>query len=85
MTDPRYGPTYQAIRRTWAAVVEQGEASCHEPICLMPTRHIAPGSKWHLSHDITGTRILGPSHARCNIAESAIRTNKRRAARFLKL
>lgn len=84
-SDPKYGATYQAIRRAYAAVVERGEATCSEPICLLPSRTIRPGSKWHLSHDITGTRILGPSHVRCNVAESAIRSNKRRGERFLRL
>lgn len=84
-SDPKYGPAYQALRQAWAAVVARGEATCSEPICLMPTRHIAPGSKWHLSHDATGLRLLGPSHARCNVSESATRNNKRRAQRFLQL
>lgn len=81
----RYGTTYRAIRAAWASVVARGEATCHEPICLMPTRQIHPGSKWHLSHDTTGTRILGPSHARCNASEAATRGNNARTSRFLKL
>lgn len=85
MADPKYRGTYLAIRRAWAQVVARGEAECHEPICLMPTRRIAPGSKWHLSHDPTGTIILGPSHAGCNTSEGAIRGNAARADRFLKL
>ena len=83
--DAKYGTAYQAIRRAWAPVVARGEATCHEPVCLMPTRAIRPGSRWHLSHDPTGTRILGPSHGRCNESEAATRGNKSRTARFLKL
>lgn len=83
--DAKYGPDYQAVRKAWASVVDAGAATCHEPICLMPTRHITPGSKWHLSHDPSGTTILGPSHARCNTSEGAIRGNRTRRPRFLKL
>ena len=85
MTAPKYGTSYQAIRKAWAPVVARGDATCHEPICLMPTRAITPGSRWHLSHDPTGTVILGPSHQRCNTSEAATRGNKERASRFLKL
>lgn len=83
--DGRYGPIYQAIRRAWSSVVARGEATCHEPVCLMTSRHIAPGTRWHLSHDPTGTRILGPSHVRCNTSEGATRGNANRGSRFLKL
>lgn len=83
MAATKYSGTYLAIRKAWAPVVARGEATCHEPICLMPTRAIAPGSRWHLSHDPTGTMILGPSHMRCNTSEAATRGNKTRASRFL--
>ena len=83
--DAKYGTAYQAIRRAWAPVVARGEATCHEPVCLKPTRAITPGSSWDLSHNPTGTVILGPSHRRCNRAEGATRGNRARAPRFLKL
>lgn len=85
MAKAKYTGMYREIRRAWAGVVAAGEATCHEPICLMPTRHIVPGSRWHLSHDPTGTTILGPSHAKCNTSEGATRGNKSRASRFLRL
>lgn len=81
----KYGTAYKAIRRAWAPVVASGEGTCHEPICLMPTRSITPGSQWHLSHDTTGTRIIGPSHGICNTTEAAIRGNRERTPRFLRL
>lgn len=81
----KYSGTYLAIRKAWAPVVARGEATCHEPTCLMPTRTITPGSRWDLCHDTTGTRILGPGHAKCNRSEAATRGNKTRASRFLKL
>lgn len=81
----KYGTLYRAFRAAWAPVVARGDAKCHEPICLMATRDIIPGSRWHLSHDTTGTRLLGPSHAKCNTSEGATRGNKARGHRFLKL
>ena len=83
--NPQYGVTYAALRKAWAGVVERGEATCHEPRCIMPNRTITPGTRWHLSHDIDGIRIIGPSHMRCNISEVATRTNKRRANKYLHL
>jgi hypothetical protein len=85
MADAKYNSAYLATRRAWAPVVARGEATCHETICLMPTRTIAPGSRWDLCHDPTGTRILGPGHRRCNRSEGATRGNKGRVNRFLKL
>lgn len=85
MAEAKYRGVYLAIRKAWAPVVARGEAQCHEPICLKPTRHIAPGSRWHLSHDTTGTRIIGPSHMKCNTSEGAVRGNAARASRFLRL
>lgn len=84
--DAKYSNTlYKALRKGWAGVVARGEATCHETICLMPTRAITPGSAWDLCHDTTGTRILGPGHRRCNRSEGATRGNTERANRFLKL
>lgn len=74
----QWGWQHQQERAKWAPVVEAGEAHCVEPICLMATRWIPPGTPWHLSHDPTGTIWLGPSHRRCNLSEAAIRGNKTR-------
>lgn len=83
MTKPKYTGTYLALRRAWTPVVARGEATCHEPICLMPTRAIAPGSKWDLCHTPDGKTITGPGHRRCNRSEGATRGNRSRGARFL--
>ena len=72
-------PEYLTTRKALAPVVEAGQAYCSEPRCLMRTRWIPPGAPWDLSHDTTGTVILGPSHRRCNRAEAATRGNKQRA------
>lgn len=78
---PQYQRAHIAERNRWAPIVAAGLAHCSEPVCLMPTRWIPPGSKWHLSHDPTGTTWLGPSHARCNLAENARRNNPKRRPR----
>ena len=85
MAHPKYTGTYLAIRRAWAPIVARGEATCHEPVCLHPTRDIHPDARWDLSHDPSGTVILGPSHRRCNRAEGATRGNKARPNRYLTL
>lgn len=85
MSDPRYRYAHQQERKRWAPVVEAGQAQCAEPVCVMPSRWIPPGSAWHLSHDVTGTWWIGPSHARCNQAENARRNNPKRARRRWKL
>ena len=64
---------HRAARRSLDQIVKAGQAYCAEPICLMPDRWIAPGTPWHVSHDTTGTVVIGPSHARCNLTEAAIR------------
>ena len=86
MTKPKYAnDTYQALRRGWAGIVARGEATCHEAVCLMDSRAIAPGEPWDMCHDQTGTRILGPGHRKCNRSEGATRGNIARGNRFLKL
>lgn len=72
---------YLLERKRLGPIVAAGEAWCSEPRCLMRTRWIQPGSPWHLSHDPSGQVLLGPSHARCNLAEAATRGNKMRARR----
>lgn len=85
MAKAKYTGAYLALRRAYAPVVARGEAVCSEPVCVMQSRHIVPGSRWHLSHDETGTVVLGPSHAKCNLSEAAKRGNAARAPRFLRL
>lgn len=67
--------------------VKAGVAVCVEPRCLFPTRLIpawfadVKPRLWSVSHDPTGTIVLGPSHKRCNLSEAAIRGNRARAAK----
>lgn len=78
MSDPRYTtPEYRAEKRRLRPIVARGEAQCVEPVCLMASRWIAPGSAWDLSHDRATGGLLGPSHFRCNRAEGGREKHKR--------
>lgn len=72
---------YRRIRKQLALVVAAGDGWCSEPRCLFRSRWIPPGSKWHVCHDPSGTVVLGPGHAKCNLSEAAVRGNKMRAPR----
>lgn len=84
MAKPQYRHAHQAERKRWQPVVDAGEAYCAERICKMSTRWIAPGSRWDLAHDETGTVYLGPAHHSCNRSEGAARGNRMRAGRLVK-
>lgn len=71
--DYRYGHSHRMERLKWAKVVESGHGWCCEPVCIKSSRWIPPGSKWHLSHDPTGTFYLGCSHEQCNESEGSKR------------
>jgi len=71
-------PEHRAARVDLGKLVNQGEAYCAEPVCLMPTRWIEPGSEWHVCHDPSGLVIIGPGHAHCNTSEGATRGNRMR-------
>lgn len=84
VSKPRYRYAHQQERKRWAPVVAAGEAYCAEVRCLMKSRWIAPGSRWHLAHDSTGTVYVGVSHARCNTSEGASRGNRMRGRKARK-
>ena len=69
----RYNYAHQQVRAEWKPRVESGGEYCRATECLMPNRWIHPAAEWHLGHDETGTRHIGPVHARCNVVEGAIR------------
>jgi hypothetical protein len=73
---PEYRAAYALLRR-----LQRGGAwlTCVEPRCLRRSRDIAPTDKASVSHDPSGTVILGFSHLRCNLSEAAIRGNRTRA------
>lgn len=71
-----YRLAYQAIKRAQA----EGQVLwCVEPVCKFRTRHIYPHQRASVSHDTSGTVIIGPSHLHDNLSEAAIRGNKMRA------
>lgn len=74
-------PEYRRAKAEFGAVIKRGDGWCVEPICLMPSRYIEPSTptrQWDVCHDITGTFITGPGHAKCNRSEGATRGNKAR-------
>jgi len=84
MADPRYTtPTYRTAATLGARLIAAGQGWCCEPICLMPTRHIPPGTprtSWHVAHMPDGITIRPgiTAHARCNTSEGAARGNRMR-------
>lgn len=69
---PEYRAAYAALR---AAQARGDWLTCVQPVCLMPSRDIAPDEPTHVAHDDSGEEILGPAHARCNTSDGG----KRRA------
>lgn len=80
-----YGSDHQAERARWQPVVDAGRGRCHAVKCLMPTRHIRPGSAWDLGHLPDRTGWSGPEHAHCNRVEGAKRGNKARRKKMAAL
>lgn len=78
MASPKYRWAHQQERKRWAPVVAAGEAYCVERVCLLRSRWIRPGSRWHLAHDPTGTVWIGVAHEKCNTSEGAARGNRQR-------
>ncbi|NYD43944.1 hypothetical protein [Nocardioides panaciterrulae] len=79
---PEYRAAYQQLRRAQAA----GQwLVCVESECKRSSRDISPLDRASISHDQTGTVILGPSHLGCNLSEAASRGNRMRAARVRRL
>lgn len=81
MSSPRYRYAHQQQRKLWEPVVAAGEAYCVEPVCVMATRWIPPGTDWDLCHDPSGTVTTGPGHRWCNRREGAARGNRMRVRR----
>lgn len=75
-TERGYGWAHQKERRRLKPVVDAGNAWCAQPICLMPTRWITPGTPWALGHNDTRTAWIGPVHAICNQRDGASKGGK---------
>lgn len=73
---------YLAAYRAIVQAQAQGVVlRCVEPKCLMKSRLIYPSQRASVSHDPSGTVILGPGHLRCNLSEAASRGNRMRGRR----
>lgn len=72
---PEYRAAYAQLRALQRAGVW---LVCVEPICKRRTRDIAPWQRASVSHDPSGTVILGYSHLGCNLSEAASRGNRMR-------
>ena len=81
---PEHRAAYAAIKRAQAA----GQwLVCHQPVCVMLTRDIAPNEAADVAHDDSGTVILGPSHSLCNRREAGQKRHRiaRRRPTYLEL
>ena len=85
MAAPKYEtPEYKAEAKRWADTIKAAGATCQQGLhadtsgtCLMGSRDIPAGSPrkaWHLGHNDEGTRVIGPTHARCNSADGGQRS-----------
>ena len=74
-TERGYGSPHQKARAHWAPIVDAGHGWCTEPVCLMDSRWIVPGTPWHLAHAAGQDGYRGPAHRRCNLAERNRRCN----------
>jgi hypothetical protein len=73
-----YGGGHQRLRAQWKPAVDAGQAWCHAVVCLKPSRHITPGTPWHLGHTPDRTAWTGPEHSVCNLSDGAVRGNRMR-------
>jgi hypothetical protein len=78
-SNPKYRTAeHQAERKRWQAQLERdGWLDCMQPICLMPSRVIHRGERWHLGHAEDGVTYIGPVHPKCNVVDGAKRGNAR--------
>src|SRR6266702_8176699 len=73
-TERGYGTAHRKDRAKWKLLVDGGHGVCCEPICLMSSRWIPPGSEWHLAHTDDGTAVKGVSHKICNVGDGGRRS-----------
>lgn len=72
-TERGYGVTHVRQKKEYEPFVAAGLCECAR--C---GERIKPGEKWVLDHNEDRTGYLGPSHAYCNSAAAAEKTNRPR-------
>lgn len=84
--NPKYrSKEHRDLRAAYAQQLEQtGQLVCAQRVCVLFHRRITPATKWHLGHDDTGTRYIGPVHAICNVKDGARRARARQRATRLR-
>jgi hypothetical protein len=60
-----------AVREHHAELRALGSGTCAEPVCLAPSRVIAPGMALDLCHDRMTGAVLGLGHSKCNRSEAS--------------
>lgn len=65
----KYGTAHKRLRAAINKRMQAGEIFC----CWRCGIRLHPGPDWHLGHDDTGTRYLGPECVPCNIRDGARR------------
>ena len=84
MGDSRYTTReYRDARAKAHRDVEAGLAYCAQPVCVMTTRWIPPGTPNDVAHDDSGTVILGPADARCNRSDGGKRRHAPKLTRWV--
>ncbi len=78
------GEHNRKVKQAHVELAQAGFGYCAEPRCLERSRVIVPGMELHLSHDTTGTIVLGLSHAQCNRVEAAKRARAGQTATRLR-
>lgn len=81
-TDPKYrSKEHRDERAKWQRQLERdGYLICMQPVCVMTTRTIRVGDRWHLGHDDLGVHYIGPTHPLCNVKDGARRARAKQSA-----
>ena len=73
---------HKRLRAQYGRQIAAGQGWCVEPVCVMPSRYIAPGTAstdWHVPHNEDGVTYRGgPAHMRCNTADGGRRRHVKR-------
>lgn len=80
-TERGYGTAHQRERARLKPIVDAGQAFCAQPVCLMPSRWIQPGTPWALGHSDDRSHWIGSVHYQCNQRDGASKGGKVIAAR----